>query len=93
MPIEFTEQIKRQRFLILIFLIILLIIGLVIWRGFFAREGQLPTEEILKPPTAAKKIEIDFQVLKNPILEEFQPFEEIIPFEEKTGRGNPFISY
>ena len=91
MPIEFLEQVKRQRLLLLVFLIILAAISLVIWRGFFIKEG-LPIEEVSKP-AITKKIEINFQILQNPLLEEFQPFEEITPFEEKTGRENPFMSY
>ena len=41
---------------------------------------------IPEPP----KIEINFGVLKNPVLKELQPFEEINPLEERAGRENPF---
>lgn len=92
MPIEFLEQVKRQRFFLLIFLVILLVIVFVIWRGFFAKEGELPTEEASRPSTV-KKIKINFQTLQNPLLEKLQFFEEIPPFGEKAGRENPFQSY
>jgi len=89
MAIEFLEQLKRQRYLILVLAIIILMIIIVIWRGFFAIEKPvLPPVE--KP---VKKIEIDFQTLKSPLLEKFQIFEAIPPFEEEAGRENPFLTY
>jgi len=76
----------------LFFLVIIFITGLIVQRGFFTGEEELPVEKILKP-SAAKKIEINFQVLQSPLLGELQYFEEIAPFKEKTGRENPFMSY
>lgn len=91
MAIVFLEKTKKQRYLIIAFLAVILITSFVIWRGFFIKEKP-PEKEIPKP---AKKIEIDFETLKNPILEEFQPMEKIPPIgpEIEIGRENPFIPY
>ena len=99
MAITFLEKRKIQKSFILILGIILLIIALVIWRGFFVKEKLVLPGEILKP---SKKVEINFEILESPILKGLQPFEEIKTYEEeisegvvteKIGRENPFMPY
>ena len=87
----FLEKTKKQKYLIIVFLVVILITALVIWRGFFIKEK--PSEKVISKPK--REIQIDFETLKNPILEEFQPIEKIIPLgpEIEIGRENPFISY
>lgn len=94
------EKTKRQRNLILIFVGVILITSLIIYFGYFKKEKALPTEiqipEIVPPvlPKEREKIEIDFEVLKNPILERLQLFEKIEPAKpEEVGRENPFQPY
>ncbi len=90
MAITFLQRRKIQRYLIPIFIIVILITAIVIWSGFFRKAEPIEPEKILIPP---KKVEVDFEVLKSPTLEELEPFEEISPFEEEIGRENPFIPY
>jgi len=105
MAITFLEERKIQKRFILILGIILLIIVLVIWQGFFVKEkplwetGKWSPGEIVEP---AKKVEIDFEILESPILKGLEPFEEIKTYEEeisegvvteKIGRENPFLPY
>lgn len=73
MAITFLEKRKRLRYLFPILAIIILINAIVIWRGFFSEEKGEILPVIEEKPV--KKIEIDFQVLKNPFLEELQPLE------------------
>jgi len=91
MAIVFLEKIKKQKYLLIIFLVLILIASFIIWRGFFIKEK--PPEKVISKPK--REIKIDFETLKNPILEEFQPVEKIIPLgpEIEIGRENPFISY
>ena len=95
MAITFLQKGKRQRYLILVFIIIILALSLVVWYGFLRKPKPIPPLVIYKPP----KIEINFEVLKHPFLRESQPFEEIKPFEktklpeEEIGRDNPFLLY
>jgi len=87
--ITFLEKRKRLKSLIPVLVIVILISAFIIWRGFFVKEKSF-IPEVIKP---VKKIEIDFQTLKSPELEELQPFEKIPSFEEEIGRENPFIPY
>jgi len=90
MAITFLQRRKIQKYLIPVFIVVILITIIVIWSGFLREDETIEPVKILIPP---KKVEVDFEVLKSPILEELEPFEEISPFEEKIGRENPFISY
>ena len=90
MAITFLEERKKQRRLVLILTLVIFTILLVVWYGFFMKKETVsPPLPVLIP----QKIEIDWQTLKNPQLQEMQPFEEIFPFEEEIGRENPFLQY
>ena len=91
MAILFLEKTKKQKYLIIVFLVVILITALVIWRGFFIKEK--PSEKVISKPK--REIQIDFETLKNPILEEFLQIEKIIPLgpEIEIGRENPFLPY
>jgi len=90
MAIVFLQKRKIQNYLILIFIGVLLITTIVIWQGFFRKEKIPLPEEVLRPP---KKAEINFEVLKNSLLKNLEPFQEIPPFEKEVGRENPFLPY
>jgi hypothetical protein len=91
MAITFVEERRKLRYLFLVLVMVVLITIFVLWRGFFVKEKLpfLPPS----PEVPIKKIVINFEILKHPILEELQPFEKIPPFEGKIGRENPFIPY
>ena len=99
MAITFLEERKVQRRYILIFLLIILITVWVVWRGLFVKEQPVSPAGVLKQ---AKKIELDFKILDNPILQELRLFEDIKTYGEeisggeaieKVGRENPFVPY
>ena len=92
MAITFLEKRKIQKRFILILGIVLFVIVLVIWQGFFVKEKPIFLGEIVKP---SKKVEIDFETLESPILKGLRPFEEIAPIGEEVeiGRENPFVPY
>ena len=89
MAITFLQQRKKQKRLIFVLLAVIILIFIVVWRGFLVKPKPVLVPIISEPP----KIEINFGVLKSPILKELQPFEEINPFEEEIGRENPFTPY
>lgn len=97
MAITFLEKRKRLQYLFPILGIVILITFIVLWQGFFKKSPQeiFPaketTSEIL--PEEGKKIEIDFEFLKSPKIEELQIFEKNPPYEGEIGRENPFIPY
>jgi len=45
------------------------------------------------PMEVTPRIEIDFEVLRDPFLEVLQPLEPFPPFEEEAGRENPFVPF
>jgi hypothetical protein len=99
MAIVFVQQNKKQKTLIFILIGSLLITAFVVWYGFF-REEKSATELYIEENTEAsqEEIKIDFSVLKNPLLQELQPFSEIQPLGGSStpgvaGRANPFIPY
>ncbi len=91
MAITFVEETKRQRNLIIIFILLVLVTLSILWLGYF-RKTNIPAEVILKQ---TKKIEIDLNFLENPLLEELTPIEKISPIEQgiEVGRKNPFEPY
>lgn len=91
MAITFLEKRKKLKELIPVVMVAVLITVFILWRGFFVKGEPQLSEELLKKP--AKKIEINFQVLKHPIFEKLQLFEEIPLFEQDLGRENPFRPY
>lgn len=89
MAITFLEKKERQKNLIFALIIVILATFIIVWSGFFREEKPVEEMIVLPPP----KIEIDWQTLKNPKLEELQLPQEIPSFEEKAGRENPLIPY
>lgn len=93
MAITFLETKKREKNLILIFGIILALIVIVISYGFFFNP-EIPAPSAVSFPGISqsfKKIEINWEMLENPKLKEFEPFQETPQFTGKTGRSNPFL--
>jgi len=92
--ITFLEKRKRLQYLFPILGVVILITVFTLWKGFFAKEKiefievGYPLDRVL-----VKEIEIDFETLKSPELEELQLFEEVPPYEGEIGRENPFTPY
>lgn len=93
MVITFVERRRKLRYLLPVLVITVLITAFVLWRGFFAKEKLPPILPSVEVEIPAKKIELNFQILKNPFLEELQLPEAIPPFEGEPGRENPFLPY
>jgi len=88
MPITFIEPKRKQQYLILLLIVIVIGILFLVWNYFF-----LKLAPSVSKPTPPREVKINFEILKNPILEKLQPFEKIPSFEEKPGRENPFTPY
>lgn len=93
MALALAFQQKKQKYLIGLFLAVILITAVVAWFGFF-REEKAPTSQIVV--SAPPPIIINFDLLQNnQFLKEAQPFEEIPPLPPggRVGRQNPFSSF
>ena len=89
MAIQFVQKRKRQKYLVIIFGIIFLITAIVLWYGFFKKEGIAPSNFL----TPLKEVKIDFDFLDSVIFSELNEFDKILPFDEEAGRKNPFLPY
>ncbi|MCP6719501.1 MAG: hypothetical protein KJI71_04735 [Patescibacteria group bacterium] len=87
MAIIFQEQVKRQRNLIYVFIALALLSAFIIFFAFYVRKE--PSEELIS--RRFKKVKIDFEVLKSPLLEQLQLTEKTPLFEGEIGRDNPFV--
>jgi hypothetical protein len=90
MAIIFKEKLKTQQFLV--FLLFVFIIVAIFFIGQRLVIKKILPEEVVVPQPIGK-IEIDFETLKSPLLENLQPIEKIIPLETGIGRENPFLPY
>lgn len=90
MAITFLKRRQKQKYLILAFVLIILLILIIVWRGALLKSKQVLAPTVSPLP---QKVEINYEVLKNSVLKDLQPFEDIKPLEEEIGRDNPFLSY
>jgi len=88
MALPFFQTRKKQQYLSWILAIVILIGALWFVKNYLVKPVPPPP-----PPPKEKKVEINLETLKSPIFQEFQSFEEILPFEGETGRENPFLPY
>lgn len=92
LAITFLEKRKKQRYLILVFALVIIVALLVFWFGFLTKLEQLFSSPETAVPSR-KKIEISWDVLRDSRLESLEKFEEISPLQQEgggAGRENPF---
>ena len=95
MAIVFVKQKNEQKRLIIVFLIVLAVTAVVVWFGFFKKEGA-PGPDV-GSVFIPKNINIDFSFIERQDFKSLYPFSQIEPFKaglgEKVGRDNPFLAY
>ena len=94
MPISLLEQKKKNKFLLPVLGGIVLLTLIILFGGFF--ENRVPQKRDEGEDEAKlhrQSININWELLKNPILEKLEPFEEIAPLPASPGRKNPFLPY
>jgi len=95
MPVVFSQKKKIQKSLIIVLGAVFLITGYVVWNGFFKEEKA---EEVSMQDLiifSRQQVNINFDVFKDPFLEDIQPFIEINPIskDQVIGSNNPFLPY
>ena len=95
MAITLIQKRKKQVYLFIALIIILLVITVVLGQGFLKVKRSIVFPSVIPESKILgySKIEINFGILEKPELKEFIPFGEISPFGEEVGRENPFLSY
>jgi len=89
-----TNQ-KKQKYMIWVFMAVLVITGTVLYFGFFKDKITFGTISIPAFNTGnigivQKSIDIDFSILDSEEFKNLTPFEDVSPFEGKVGREDPF---
>jgi hypothetical protein len=89
MAIEVLKQKERQKTLMVVFFILIVLTVFVVLSTFMKKGGV-----VLAPVPAPlpKRVEINFDVLKSQAMKDLQLLEEITMPAEK-GRENPFLPY
>jgi len=91
MAIPILEERKKMRRLTLVLAAVLLLTAIIVWRGIISKQSSPLPSSVTAVQT--NKIEIDWNIVKSPVLETLLPFEEISPFKGTAGRKNPFLPY
>jgi hypothetical protein len=85
-------KIKKEKTLTILFFLILGITFLILYFGYFEKEKPIQPSFPKEVSFRKEKVEIDFTILENPILNELLPTEKIeSPKPENLGRENPFL--
>jgi len=94
MAITFVQKRKTQKYLVLVFGAMVLIIAFIFLSRYFLEE-----EAFISPPVISKHLppaKINFQVLEDPVFQKLsKPFPELppLPLVGEIGRENPFLPY
>ena len=95
MALTFLQRKKMQQGLVLALVVVLFITAAVLWLGFFNKGGGGAGAQ--EPETGAnqklQQVEINFDILKNPLLEEFDAPPEPVLAPEFVGRSSPFLPF
>ncbi len=95
MAISFVKEQKKQKYLIAVFAVVILITGIVVYQNFFRGKNNVVIT-VVGEESMSSRAEINFEALENPILTQLQPFDEITltpEVENSAGRKNPFLPY
>jgi len=91
MAITFIQQKKRQRYFFIVLLGVAALGGLFFGGRFLQQETSLLLPVVGLTSLFEKDIDINFEILNSPVLEELGNPPEPIPFPEPSERANPFI--
>jgi hypothetical protein len=90
MAISFSEGGNKQKYLIILLVIIVLVCLFTLRKNIF----KISNETLFTPEVfSAKDIEINFDVLKKDIIKELNLPEPEVPFSGQAGRDDPFLPY
>ena len=88
MAIEFKRKEIWQKYLLFLFVVLLIVIpGLYLIK----RRKNVPPSPVANLPQT--KIEIDFSIFNNPLFKLLKPVQAIPPFQKEIKRDNPFLPY
>ncbi|MCH8986836.1 hypothetical protein IIA94_01565 [Patescibacteria group bacterium] len=91
MAITFIQQKKRQRYFVTALLVVVAI-GALFFGSQFLQKGTFLLLPVLELTSLFEKdIDINFEILDTPVLQELGSPPESIPLPEPSERVNPFV--
>ena len=91
MPVDFREKKKKQKYLGLIALGVIIVAFAIFYFGYLNNEpgtGATIPEGAVQPPPP---IVINYSVLENPIIDQLEPYLVVPEYEGELGKENPFL--
>lgn len=92
MAITLLQRRKIQQALIPVLVFVLLVTTTVLWFGFF-KKGGAPSEILDTVIPLLNPVEINFDVLENPVLQTLDNPPVLLEEPEFVGRINPFLPF
>ena len=93
MALTLLQRKKIQQGLIPVLLVVVFITTAVLWLGFFKAEPVVPGESQGVVAPEIRSVEVNFDVLSLPLLQELNsPVEPVLEPDTK-GRSNPFLPF
>ena len=92
MVVEFRQQKKKQKTLLIVGVAVILITAGVLYFGFF-REQKLSFVVEVGQEEFIQEVTIDTTVFDNPFFTKDKPFIDVSAFDGDVGRENPFIPF
>jgi len=83
---------EKQKYYLIIFLVLLSLIFLIFGQTLIEKKPVIPKAELLP----IREVRINFNVLNHPLLKDLKSFDVILPLatpEESLIRENPFLAY
>jgi len=95
MATYYPSKSKNQQGLLAFFIGIIIVISLVVYKGFFQSQTAVISPELAATVVPKKTININFEVLEGDFLKSLELFPVIQPLGEGEveGRENPFLPY
>lgn len=93
MALTLLQRKKMQQGLILVLIAVLFITAAVLWMGFFKKGSESLAEPKGAVRPAPQQIEINFNVLSLPLLQELSVPAEPVLEPLLKGRDNPFLPF
>ena len=82
---------KKEKFLIFVLTLLILVFLMVIWQEFFKKPKEALPPLVEVPQVRFKEIEIDLKILDDLFFQALLPYQEVSLPEKEIGRENPFL--
>ena len=94
MAVQYIREKTKQKYYLIVFLIVIIITFTVLWFGFLKDKFSFLGQTSVKQPSSfalpLREINIDFNFLDSQTIKDLEQFNPVLPFEGEAGREQPF---